>query len=47
MLDIDDARNADDNNRWDKYHDYHSPEDDEGDRCDRDYEWHVINEEMK
>lgn len=46
MFDIDDARNADDNERWDRFHDDHAIEDDLGDRCDRAYEWHVINEEI-
>lgn len=44
MRDIDDARNKDDNIRWDKFHDYHAPDQDEGDREDAEYEQYMIEE---
>jgi|GEM_PF-4834738 hypothetical protein len=47
MKDIDDARNHDDNIRWDSFHDYHALEQDEGDRQDAEYEQYIIEEELK
>lgn len=47
MIDIDDARNFDDNIRWDAFHDYHAPEQDEGDRQDAEYEQYIIEEELQ